>query len=77
MKTLIEAHSDRILGSMAFGPEAGEPMSTVQVAMQAGLPYMVLQDTMFAHATMTEGLKAVFMGVPQLLERYAEHSRYA
>jgi pyruvate/2-oxoglutarate dehydrogenase complex dihydrolipoamide dehydrogenase (E3) component len=77
MKTLIDAHSDRILGFMAFGPEAGELMSAVQVAMQTGLPYTVLRDTMFAHPTMTEGLKAVFMGVPQLLEKYAEQYRYA
>lgn len=77
MKTLIDARSNRILGFMAFGPEAGELMSTVQVAMQAGLPYTVLQDTMFAHPTMTEGLKAVFMGVPQQLEEYAEQSRHA
>jgi pyruvate/2-oxoglutarate dehydrogenase complex dihydrolipoamide dehydrogenase (E3) component len=76
MRTLIEAHSDGILGSIAFGPEAGELMSTVRVAMQAGLPYAVLRDTMFAHPTMTEGLKAVFMGVPQLLEKHAEQSRY-
>ncbi len=76
MKTLINAHSDRILGFMAFGPGAGELMSTVQLAMQAGLPYMVLRDTMFAHPTMAEELKAVVMGVPQLLERYAEQSRY-
>ena len=36
MKTLIDAHSDRILGFMAFGPEAGELMGTVQLAMLAG-----------------------------------------
>ena len=71
MKTLIDAHSDRILGFMAFGPPAGELMSTVQLAMVAGLPYTVLRDAMFAHPTMTEGLKALFMGVPQRLQ----HSR--
>lgn len=76
MKTLIDAHSDRILGFTAFGPEAGELMSTVQVAMLAGVPYTVLRDTMFAHPTMTEGLKALFMGVPRQLEDHAEqHER--
>jgi pyruvate/2-oxoglutarate dehydrogenase complex dihydrolipoamide dehydrogenase (E3) component len=76
MKTLIDAHSDRILGFTAFGPEAGELMSTVQVAMAAGVPYTVLRDTMFAHPTMTEGLKALFMGVPQRLEDHGElHER--
>lgn len=72
MKALIDAQSDRILGFTAFGPEAGELMGTVQVAILAGLPYTVLRDTMFAHPTMTEGLKALFMGVPERLETQGE-----
>jgi pyruvate/2-oxoglutarate dehydrogenase complex dihydrolipoamide dehydrogenase (E3) component len=77
MKTLIDAHSDRILGFTAFGPEAGELMGTVQLAMLAGLPYTILRDTMFAHPTMTEGLKALFMGVPKRLETHAEQLQHA
>jgi pyruvate/2-oxoglutarate dehydrogenase complex dihydrolipoamide dehydrogenase (E3) component len=77
MKTLIDAHTDRILGFTAFGPEAGELMGTVQVAMLAGLPYTILRDTMFAHPTMTEGLKALFMAVPQRLESHAEQVQHA
>jgi pyruvate/2-oxoglutarate dehydrogenase complex dihydrolipoamide dehydrogenase (E3) component len=73
MKTLIDAHSDRILGFTAFGPAAGELMGTVQLAMLAGVPYTVLRDAMFAHPTMTEGLKALFMSVPQRLEKHVEH----
>jgi pyruvate/2-oxoglutarate dehydrogenase complex dihydrolipoamide dehydrogenase (E3) component len=68
MKALIDVESDRILGFTAFGPEAGELMSTVQVAMLAGLPYTALRDAMFAHPTMTEGLKALFMAAPQRIE---------
>ena len=70
MKTLIDVHSDRILGLTAFGPEAGELMGTVQLAMLAGQPYTVLRDAMFAHPTMTEGLKGLFMAVPQHVERH-------
>ena len=77
MKTLIEAHSDRILGFTAFGPEAGELMGTVQLAMLAGLPYTTLRDAMFAHPTMTEGLKALFMSVPERLENHAEQLQHA
>jgi pyruvate/2-oxoglutarate dehydrogenase complex dihydrolipoamide dehydrogenase (E3) component len=76
MKTLIDVHSDRILGFTAFGPEAGELMSTVQVAMLAGAPYTVLRDAIFAHPTMTEGLKALFMGVPQQLEEHAKQLQH-
>ena len=68
MKTLIDARSDRILGFTAFGAEAGELMGTVQLAMLAGQPYTILRDAIFAHPTMTEGLKALFMGVPKRLE---------
>lgn len=77
MKTLIDAHSDRILGFTAFGPEAGELMSTVQVAMLAGVPYTALRDAMFAHPTMTEGLKALFMAVPQLRDVAVESAQRA
>jgi pyruvate/2-oxoglutarate dehydrogenase complex dihydrolipoamide dehydrogenase (E3) component len=71
MKTLIDANSDRILGFTAFGPEAGELMGTVQLAMLAGQPYTVLRDAMFAHPTMTEGLKGLFMAVPKRTESHA------
>ena len=76
MKTLIDAHSDRILGFTVFGPEAGELMGTVQLAMAAGQPYTILRDTMFAHPTMTEGLKVLFMSVPERLENHAEQRQH-
>ena len=72
MKTLIDVHTDRVLGFTAFAPEAGELMGTVQLAMLACLPYTILRDAMFAHPTMTEALKALFTGVPQRLENHAE-----
>jgi pyruvate/2-oxoglutarate dehydrogenase complex dihydrolipoamide dehydrogenase (E3) component len=75
MKTLIDAHSDRILGFTAFGAEAGELMGTVQLAMLAGMPYTTLRDAMFAHPTMTEGLKSLFIGVPQRLEDHVGPAR--
>jgi pyruvate/2-oxoglutarate dehydrogenase complex dihydrolipoamide dehydrogenase (E3) component len=72
MKTLIDAQSDRILGFTGFGPEAGELMGTVQIAMLAGVPYTMLRDSMFAHPTMTESLKPLFAAVPQQLESSLE-----
>ena len=77
LKTLIDAHSDRILGFTAFGPEAGELMGTVQLAMLAGLPYTMLRDTMFAHPTMTEGLKSLFAAVPQRIGSHAPQFQQA
>ena len=62
-KALVAADSDRILGFTAFAPEAGEVMTIVQIAMNAGLPYMTLRDTILTHPTMAEGLAALFQGV--------------
>lgn len=64
LKALIDTESDRILGFTALGAEAGEIIATVQVAMLAGLPYMVLRDAVFTHPTMQEGLIPLFSAVP-------------
>ena len=65
LKALIEEDGDRILGFTAFGPEAGEVMAVVQVAMLAGLPYTALRDAVLTHPTMAEGLAGLFSSVPQ------------
>ncbi len=64
LKALIEGGGDRILGFTAFGPEAGEVMAVVQVAMLAGLPYTALRDAVLTHPTMAEGLAGLFGSVP-------------
>ena len=60
MKALLETNGDRILGFAMIGPEAGEVMAVVQVAMLAGLPYTALRDAILTHPTMAEGLNALF-----------------
>jgi pyruvate/2-oxoglutarate dehydrogenase complex dihydrolipoamide dehydrogenase (E3) component len=65
LKALVEQDGSRILGFTAFGPEAGEVMAAVQVAMLAGLPYTALRDAVLTHPTMAEGLAALFASVPR------------
>lgn len=77
LKAVVDAHSDRILGFTAFVSEAGELMATVQIAMLAGQPYTVLRDAIFAHPTMSEGLKHLFAGVPPLSAERMETHDYA
>jgi pyruvate/2-oxoglutarate dehydrogenase complex dihydrolipoamide dehydrogenase (E3) component len=62
MKALIEADGSRILGFTMIGPEAGEVMAVVQMAMLAGLPYTALRDAVLTHPTMAEGLNSLFNG---------------
>jgi pyruvate/2-oxoglutarate dehydrogenase complex dihydrolipoamide dehydrogenase (E3) component len=65
MKALIDARTDRILGFTMFGPEAGEVMAVVQMAMLATLPYTGLGNAILAHPTMAEGLGPLFSQVPR------------
>jgi pyruvate/2-oxoglutarate dehydrogenase complex dihydrolipoamide dehydrogenase (E3) component len=74
MKVIIDAKSDRILGFTAFGPEAGEVIGTIQVAMLAGQPYTLLRDAPFTHPTMNEGLTSLFARVPQRLGKKREYA---
>lgn len=66
MKAMIEANGDRILGFTMIGPEAGEVMAVVQMAMLAGLPYTALRDAILTHPTMAEGLVFLFSSLKQL-----------
>jgi pyruvate/2-oxoglutarate dehydrogenase complex dihydrolipoamide dehydrogenase (E3) component len=66
LKALVEADGDRLLGFTAFGVGAGEIMSSVQVAMIAGLPYTALRDAVLTHPTLVEGLAPLFSSEPSL-----------
>ena len=63
MKALVSPSDQKILGFTMIGPEAGEVMAVVQMAMQAGLPYTALRDAILTHPTMAEGLNALFSNV--------------
>jgi len=71
MKMLIDADSDRILGFTVFGVEASEPMSIVQTAMLANLPYTALRDAIFTHPTVAEGLTVLLSSVAKNAARRA------
>jgi pyruvate/2-oxoglutarate dehydrogenase complex dihydrolipoamide dehydrogenase (E3) component len=64
LKALINPQTDRILGFVAFGVNAGEIIPPVQIAMLADLPFTTLRDTIFIHPTLAEGLTTLFSNVP-------------
>jgi len=57
---VLVGNDDRLLGASLLGPEAGEVMAVVEVAMAGRLKYQQLQDMIFAHPTWAEGLNNVF-----------------
>ena len=75
MKALIETDGDLILGFTMIGPEAGEVMAVVEMAMLAGLPYTALRDAILTHPTMAEGLNSLFSSVKQAQSGAASSGR--
>ncbi|MBD2247864.1 mercuric reductase [Nostoc sp. FACHB-888] len=63
MKAIVDTETGRILGCSLLCHEAGEVISTVQMVMQAQMPYTVLRDGILTHPTMTEGLNMLFSNV--------------
>ena len=60
LKAIVDTQTGRILGCSLFCHAAGEMISTVQMVMQAQMPYTVLRDGVLTHPTMTEGLNMLF-----------------
>ncbi len=63
LKAVVDANTQRILGVAILAAEGGEIMAVAQMVMQAGLPYMVLRDSIFSHPSMAESLNDLFKKV--------------
>jgi pyruvate/2-oxoglutarate dehydrogenase complex dihydrolipoamide dehydrogenase (E3) component len=63
MKALIDPTNNRVLGFTMIGPDAGEVMAVVQIAMMMQAPFTTLRDAVLAHPTMAEGLNVLFASV--------------
>jgi probable pyridine nucleotide-disulfide oxidoreductase len=59
-KAAVDADTGQILGAALLGHNAGEVISTLQVAMLGGLPYQQVRDAVLTHPTMGEGLNLLF-----------------
>ncbi len=54
MKLVVDAESDRVLGCHMVGPEAGEIIQGLAVALKAGATKQVFDDTLGVHPTAAE-----------------------
>lgn len=55
-KAVTDAGTGKILGCTLFGPESGEVINSVTIAMKAGADYKFLRDFIFTHPSMSESL---------------------
>ena len=60
LKAVVDAATDRILGTEFFVAEASEMNAVIHLAMRLGLPYTMLRDEMYTHPTFMEGLNGLF-----------------
>ena len=55
-KLIVEKNSDRVIGAHMMGPEAGEVIQSVAVAIKAGATKAIFDQTIGIHPTMAEEL---------------------
>lgn len=60
LKTVVDSNSNKILGCTLFCIDAHEMINTVQMAMNAGLDYRVVRDTIYTHPSMTEAFNDLY-----------------
>jgi pyruvate/2-oxoglutarate dehydrogenase complex dihydrolipoamide dehydrogenase (E3) component len=60
IQPIVDRENRQILGAAVLAVEGGEIMSTLEIATMARLPYTALEDGIFAHPTLAEGLNTLF-----------------
>ncbi len=61
MKAVVDADTGKILGATILGPEGGETMSVLQMAMAGGITWHQIKVMVFAHPLYAESLNNLFM----------------
>jgi len=63
IKAIVDSQTRQILGAAVLAVEGGEIMSMLEIAMMGKLPYTALEDGIFAHPALAEGLNTLFMSM--------------
>jgi len=62
LKAVVDEKTGKILGAHLFCEESYEIINLLKLAIDQGIPYTVLRDSIYTHPTMTEGLNDLFAG---------------
>lgn len=60
LKAVVDADTERILGTAFYIAEASEMNAVIHLAMRLDVPYTLLRDEMYTHPTFMEGLNGLF-----------------
>ncbi len=61
-KVVIDSDTNKILGCTLFGPDSGEIINLVAMAMKTDQDYTFLRDFIFTHPSMSEALNDLMQG---------------
>jgi pyruvate/2-oxoglutarate dehydrogenase complex dihydrolipoamide dehydrogenase (E3) component len=61
MKAIVDTQTKKILGATVLGPEGGEIMTVLQMAIEGGITYDRIRYCVFAHPLYSESLNNLFM----------------
>ena len=60
LKVIIDAKNDKILGAHLFCAESYEMINLIKLAMDSGMSYQTLRDSIYTHPTMSEAFNDLF-----------------
>jgi pyruvate/2-oxoglutarate dehydrogenase complex dihydrolipoamide dehydrogenase (E3) component len=60
IKTVVEVKTNKILGCTFFCTGANEMINTIQMAINCGMDYRVVRDTIYTHPSMTEAFNDLY-----------------
>ena len=60
LKTVVDTKTNKILGCTLFCNGANEMINTIQVAINCGLDYQVVRDTIYTHPSMAEAFNDLY-----------------
>ncbi|HJP63555.1 MAG TPA: mercuric reductase [Mucilaginibacter sp.] len=63
MKAVVDPDTKKILGATVLGPEGGEIMTVLQMAMEGGITYDRIRYCVFAHPLYSESLNNLFIAL--------------
>jgi pyruvate/2-oxoglutarate dehydrogenase complex dihydrolipoamide dehydrogenase (E3) component len=63
LKTIVDSKTNKILGCTLFCNDANEMINTIQIAMNAGLNYQQVRDTIYTHPSMTEAFNSLYSSI--------------
>lgn len=69
MKVVIDAKTDQILGAAILGPEGGELVQVLMVAMRNNISWTRFEKDMYIHPTMVEGFFTLFENVETTVDK--------